>query len=72
MRPSRTGRSTTRKTIRVALAAAFIIATEKTTVARDKARIACTEQRRALITGRKIGEFSNDGGARIVDRHACV
>ena len=57
--------------IRVALAAAFVIAAEETAVARGNAGIACTEQWRALVTGRKIGEFGNDGGACIVDRHAC-
>src|SRR5258706_14559873 len=56
--------------IRVALAAAFIIAAEEATVPRGNAGIACTEQWRPLITGREIGGFSNDNGPRLVDRHA--
>ena len=43
---------------------------EQTSIARDEPGIACAKQWRAFIAGGEVGEFGDDGGAGIVDRHA--
>src|SRR6202023_586149 len=53
--------------VSVALPARFVVATEQAAVAGDDAGVSRPEQRRALVAGREIGEFSDHGCARIVD-----
>ena len=56
--------------IRVALAAALVVATEQAAAARDHAGIAGAEQRRAIVVGREIGKPRDHVGAGVVNRHA--
>ena len=56
--------------VRVALAAALVVATEQAAVARDHAGIAGAEQRRAIVVGREIGKPRDRVGAGVVNRHA--
>ena len=56
--------------LRIAFAAALVVATEQAAAARDDAGISGAEQRRAFVVGREIGKPGDHVATGVVDRHA--